>query len=298
MSAHPSLSQFATFAYPYESLRSVLPDGPSSLLGPADPGAALVWRLEGAQSFSDLEFARTRPPGMALIAILPPAQHLARGVGVLTIVDRCKPHSVLPFHPEPNPEDLARVLQRPPEALSVAVSDYLSWRGLRVDGDTRRMIRRTLDLSQELRTVSGLARALYMSRRALGRRFMNRALPPPSHWLQFGRVLRAVIRLQSSSDSLFAVAADLGYPDGFALSNQMKRMTGIRPTVARACLGWEWFVEAWMEQERQAGHFRMGSTAAGDSDPDVPASHDAPAAGAPTARLRRHSGTPAGRGAG
>ena len=208
--------QFAYFGYPYESLLPVDPDDEPAA-GSGEPGAALVWRLDGRGREDSIEFARRRPPGMALIAILPPADRIRKGIGVLTLVDRCKPHSVLPFHPEPDPDDLTRVLQRPPETLSVAVSDYLSWRGIRVDGDTKRMIRRTLDLSGELRTVSGLARSLYVSRRALGRRFLNRRLPPPSHWLQFGRALRAVIRLQTSTDSLFTIAADLGYPDGFAL---------------------------------------------------------------------------------
>lgn len=108
-------------------------------------------------------------------------------------------------------------------------------------------------MSAELRTVSALSRSLYLSRRALGRRFLGRGLPVPSHWLHFARVLRGAIRLQNSDDSLFSVAAQLGYTDGFALSNQMKRLTGVRPSTARERLGWEWLVEAWLCREARDG---------------------------------------------
>ena len=117
--------------------------------------------------------------------------------------------------------------------------------------ETRRLVRRTLDLSAELRTVSGLARSLYISRRALGRRFMSRGLPVPSHWLHFGRILRASLHLQTEGTTLSSIAFDLGYPDGFSLSNQMYRLTGLRPSFMRECFGWEWIVEAWLYQEAQ-----------------------------------------------
>jgi len=122
-----------------------------------------------------------------------------------------------------------------------------------VDPDTRRLLRKTLELSGELRTVSGLARSLYMSRRALGRRFTTRGLPVPSHWLHFGRVLRAAVRLQNPGSTLYAVACELGYPDGFSLSNQMHRLTRLRPSIMKECFGWEWIVEAWLRQEAEEG---------------------------------------------
>jgi AraC-like DNA-binding protein len=164
----------------------------------------------------------------------------------------CRPHSILPSLQELDPEELVPVLRRFPSQLSVVVTDYLSWRGLEVDMDTRRLLRRTLQLSGELRTVSGLARALYMSRRALGRRFMTRGLPVPSHWLHFGRVLRGSINLQDPTTNLFTVGCELGYPDGFAFSNQLKRLTGLRPSMMRECFGWEWIVESWLYQEAKS----------------------------------------------
>jgi len=144
---------------------------------------------------------------------------------------------------------------RVPDDLAGEVWDYLSWRGLSLDSDTRHLVRRTLDLAGEIRTVTALARSLYLSRRALGRRFMERGIPVPSHWLHFGRILRAALHLQGVRSTLFDVACALGYPDGFALSNQMHRLAGIRPSMARDHLGWEWVVESWVRKETATGSF-------------------------------------------
>jgi AraC-like DNA-binding protein len=159
---------------------------------------------------------------------------------------------------ELDPEELIMVLRRCPSQFSVEVTEYLSWRGMDLDLDTRRLIRKTLDLSLDLRTVTGLARALYMSRRALGRRFMTRGLPVPSHWLHFGRILRGSIKLQDPKATLFSVGCELGYPDGFAFSNQMKRLTGLRPSIMRECFGWEWIVESWLHKEAENGGLGRG----------------------------------------
>jgi AraC-like DNA-binding protein len=133
--------------------------------------------------------------------------------------------------------------------------DYLAWRGIVLDQETRHIVRKTLELSEDVRTVSALSRSLYLSRRALGRRFLERGIPVPSHWLHFGRVLRACVQLQNMKSSLFDVASDLSYPDGFALSNQMSRLVGVRPSVAREYLGWEWILESWLRREAVTGGF-------------------------------------------
>lgn len=33
----------------------------------------------------------------------------------------------------------------------------------------------------------------------------------------------------------------------------MYRLTGVRPTAARTCLGWEWVMEAWLRTEAEGG---------------------------------------------
>lgn len=225
------------------------------LAQPSPPGTGLLWQL-GFGSWSGVfKVVRRRPPGMALIVILPATVDLDSQPQLLRVVEACRPHSILPFHREPNVEDLTALLRRQPEDLSVEIMDYLQWRGISVDIEVRRLIRKTIDLSSELRSVTALARSLYLSRRALGRRFLMNGLPVPSHWLHFGRVLRASLLLQGSGVTLAEAASKFGYPDGFALSNQMHRLLGVRPSDARRYLGWDWLVEAWIQREAAAGGF-------------------------------------------
>jgi AraC-like DNA-binding protein len=244
---------FSLLAAPYSGLIPLYNPMELHARGPSLRGAALVWSMARGTPSRDLPLAASRPGGLALLVILPPGDRIRRDPDLLDLVERCRPQSILPFHPTPDAEELARLLAREPQDLPAEVTDYLIWRGLRMDGDTRRLVRRTLELAGELKTIAGLARSLYLSRRALGRRFLHRGLPVPSHWLQFGRVLRAAVHLQTSNDSLFTVASAHGYPDGFALSNQMYRLTGVRPSTVRERLGWEWIVEAWLEMEVAEG---------------------------------------------
>ncbi|MFP3949386.1 MAG: helix-turn-helix domain-containing protein [Gemmatimonadota bacterium] len=232
-------------------------------------GSAVVWQLEAGDWGANFRLARDRPAGVSLIMILPPADSPGSVSRLLEAAEQCRPHSVLPFHPDPAPEDLTALLKRVPEDLSMEFMDYLTWRGLGVDQETRRVVRRIVDLSAELKSVTGVARSLYMSRRSLGRRFRRRGLPVPSHVLHFARLLRASLALQGSSRTLFEVARELGYPDGFALSNQMVRLTGIRPRTVRKRVGWEWIVESWLRREASEGSITLrGRRAASSSFQD------------------------------
>lgn len=212
-------------------------------------GACLVWCMGTRMDPELTRRIRLRPGGVALIGILPRAEEVDRPQDLFAMVDQCRPQSLLPFHQDPNPLDLRHLLQDDPDDLPGAVVEYLGWRGLILDLGMRRTVRRVLELSGELRTVTGLARGLYMSRRALGRRFMKEGLPVPSHWLQLGRILRAALALQKPDATLMGVAFECGYSDGFSLSNQMKRLTGVRPSDASHRLGWEWLVECWIQEE-------------------------------------------------
>ncbi len=247
---------FLRLAPPYRELVPLLPADVLRWGGEGDGpprGEALVWDLGAGGWGRCFDAVRSRPGGVALIAILPPSETEENLPRVLDVLERCRPAGILPHHPGPSAEELVTVLRSPPEDLHVRFGDYLHWRGIRVDPDTRRLVRKTVELSEELRSVTALSRSIYLSRRALGRRFLTRGLPVPSHLLQFARTLRASIRLQSSSDSLFAIACDLGYPDGFSLSNQMMRLIGVRPSDVRDRFGWEWIVELWLQREAEAG---------------------------------------------
>lgn len=242
-----------TLSPPYRELRPVtFADPRRDPLG-ADRGSAVVWRMSLPLDEQEVEAVQGRSGGVPLVVVLPPAESLDEPDSLLEVVERCRPQSVLPHHERLDPGEIRSVLSRPPEDFPIEVGEYLTWRGIILDTDTRRIVRRIAELSADLRTVSALARSLYLSRRALGRRFMQRGLPVPSHWLQAFRLLRAAIELQTREDNVFIVAVSLGYPDGFSLSNQMKRLIGVRPTDVRTHLGWEWILEAWLAKEAQEG---------------------------------------------
>ena len=251
-SKHPQ-SPFLLLSVPY---RELVP-----LTAPAEfiererglKGSAVIWRLGTAELGDDLRIARRRPAGVVLVLILPPASSLTAETDLLHVIGRCRPTAIVPHHEDIDPGDMKSLIRRPPTDLPVEFTEYLAWRGLRVDRGTRDIIRRTVRLARHLTTIASLSRTIYLSRRALGRRFVSRGLPVPSHWLQFCRILHAVLQLQNSSQSLHSVACGLGYPDGFALSNQMNRLIGVRPSTARRCLGWEWLIECWLQKERATG---------------------------------------------
>lgn len=238
---------------PYLSFGDV-PEDPRSLKS-LGPGTAMVWSLSKRADDAQRKLVAHRPGGVALILVLPNAADLVDEPWTWELISEVRPHAILPHH-RPVEEDIALVLRRPPNDLAVAVTDYLRWRGISTDADTRHLIRRTIELSASLSSVTALSRAVYLSRRALGRRFSTRGLPVPSHWLQFGRLLRFAIKLQNTDESVYTVACELGYADGFAASNQMYRLLGYRPSQVRARLGWEWLLETWLQREAEAGAFR------------------------------------------
>jgi len=248
------MSPFSLLAPPYRAYLplSVTEDFPTSLR--VLRGAALIWSMKSGHATAYLEKAVERPGGLPLMVILPPSRMLSRlRSDLFEIIEEARPCAVLPYHPHPPPEEMTTLLRSEPDCLPGEFLDFLVWRGLWLDQETRRLIRRTVELSAEVTTLTALSRGVYLSRRALGRRFKRRGLPVPSHWLQFARLLRATLRLQGSEVSLFQIASELGYPDGFTLSNQMERLVGVRPSTARARLGWEWFAEAWLHQEQSKG---------------------------------------------
>ena len=229
---------------------------PVNLADPAQPregGWSMTWNL-GHERWRDGEKLVTdRLAGIPLVIILPEGNERLSVLRILRLIERTRPQVVLPHHKAPRPREIASVVRRPPTSLASSVTDYLEWRGIPLDPGTRNIVRRTLELSDRVQTITALARNLYMSRRALGRRLLSQELPVPSHWLQIARILRVTIKIQNSDASLFSIATSLGYPDGFSLSNQMKRLCGIRPLEARQRLGWEWLFETWLAREAGRG---------------------------------------------
>ncbi|MEQ1857188.1 MAG: AraC family transcriptional regulator [Longimicrobiales bacterium] len=264
-----TLTPLSLLTHPYTALRP-LTQGPGELRQCGrEPGSAVVWSMAIGRRPATVEMLMERPGGLALLVVLPAGSEVGLDPEVMSAVDRTRPHGILPYHPRPDPAGLAQVLRRPPADLGGEVTDYLNWRGIGVDRETAHVIRRIIDLSRELRSVSAVSRSLYLSRRALGRRLMSRGLPVPSHWLQAARLLRVATRLQNSDATVSSVAVDVGYPDGFSVSNQMERLFGCRPTEARERLGWEWLLEAWLRREADVGALAPVLTRSGSLAPNL-----------------------------
>jgi AraC-like DNA-binding protein len=285
---------FHLLAPPYVDLLPLgeeedFPESPRTLRG-----VALLWSMARGHRPQHLARAAGRPGGLSLIAVLPPADRVAQLQDrVLEVLEEARPLAVLPFHPRQETAELRHLLRRRPDDPGSELLDFLRWRGLVLDRETRRIIARTVELSGEVRTLGALARGVYLSRRALGRRFQQRGLPVPSHWLQFCRLLRVLHELQNSERSLAEVARTSGYPDGFTLSNQMERLVGVRPSVVRDRLGWEWFVEAWLHREwRQGG---LQCRLHGYSDPSEEPAQDKPREVLSPIPVDHHAAAPSGR---
>ncbi len=258
----PSLLSLRLLTPPYAQLEALAPTQAEIRRSGVTPGSCLVWSMGTGQDAQIEPLVRARPGGTSLVVVLPPDQDLTSSSGVAMTLQRLRPQGILPHHPEPEASDVAQVLRRPPNDLGAEVMDYLRWRGFGIDRETVHLVRRVLDLSSELRSVSSVARSLYVSRRAMGRRLQNRGLPVPSHWLQLGRLLRVASRLQNSQATISSVAFEHGYPDGFSLSNQMERLIGHRPSDVREWLGWEWLVESWLQREAARGGLRPSASPA------------------------------------
>jgi AraC-like DNA-binding protein len=221
---------------------------------PACGNAVVWWLVDGRAQEPEWERLMARPPGLPLLVLLPAASEIGRTLPLLNRVTALLPRCVLPAPYLGSPEYLRRILASPPRSLSEAAIRYFKRRGVLRDELIEREVRRILELAPETSSVTRLSRRVYASRRTLGRHFATAHLPVPSHWLQFARLLHITVQLQNDRSAVFRIATRAGYPDGFTMSNQMKRLIGYRPTDVRAWLGWEWVVEAWLLREQAAGH--------------------------------------------
>jgi hypothetical protein len=65
--------------------------------------------------------------------------------------------------------------------------------------------------------------------------------------------MHVVAHIQCEGMPIHHIALRASYPDGFTMSNQMKRLLGVRPSDVRERLGWEWVVESWIRGEIERG---------------------------------------------
>lgn len=83
-------------------------------------------------------------------------------------------------------------------------------------------------------TLDGLARQVGTSRATLGRRFTATVGEPPMAYLANWRVTMAADLLRNTDRTIDAIAHQVGYANGFALSVAFHRLRGTRPSEHRA----------------------------------------------------------------
>ena len=227
-------------------------------------GCAVVWYLQDAtQQEAEYEWLLHRPARVPLFIVLPPADAVQPILSMIPQLNDLHARGVLPNGPLQSVEPVRLLLRSAPRDLPAAMASYFTRRGMLRDTKTRTLIMKIFELAPSVSSISTLARRLYTSRRTLGRFFEAQGLPVPSHWLQFARLLYVSTKLQLNDNvPVFRVATQFGYPDGFTMSNQMKRLIGCRPTDVRQNLGYEWIVEEWLAKEGNSHVLNSASTPA------------------------------------
>lgn len=230
--------------------------GPTWNGGEVPPrGHAVIWHMgRSSDPGGDMRFLKSRPYGLPVFVILPRPADIPPFIPVISDLPELAPRAVLPYGEFGEAQYLKHLLADAPQNLGGGIVRYLTKRGL-IPQDIRANVRAIFELCAETTSVTQLARRLYMSRRTLGRHFAAYSVPVPSHWLQFARLMHVAVSLQREKRSVNDLAMSRGYPDGFTLSNQMQRIFGVRPTVVRRHLGWEWLAEEWIKREVQRNGF-------------------------------------------
>lgn len=248
MVGRDSMPNLGIFGPPYRNVEAISTKWQASSLPPQ--GKALVWQIiDGQEQQDQFRWLESRPFGLPLIIILPPAPHLEQAMPLLRYVNALRPKAVLPNGSIATPRYMRNILSLPPRDFARTITNYFVERGLLESARIRGNVARILALAPRVSSISSLVQHLCTSRRTLGRHFATAGLPAPSHWLQFSRLLYATTFLQHGNATVFQIASRVGYPDGFTMSNQMKRVLGFRPSDIRTLLGWEWIVESWIKRK-------------------------------------------------
>lgn len=161
-------------------------------------------------------------------------------------------------------EDVATTLRSvitQPVNLAGDVIEWLEMQSVPLPPEAQHLVRAIVHLAPRYHTVRDLLESIDHIEEAVRKRFHHRGIAPPSRWFGMARALHAALALQRAPNiPLFDAALDLGYSDHSALSRQMLRIFGLRPSVVRTQLGWEGLMVRWLEREAGAGA-RVASTA-------------------------------------
>lgn len=266
MQPHSAPRGLHLFRPPYDSYDPIDPNWHPD---PLDPGAAVVWFMTpNGAAYSELDWLWARPRSLPFFMVLPEPEDVPPLAHILRSVPDLGPRGVLPSVATGTMSALRMLLAAPPRSLARSATELLTDMGCLPDAETRDRVSLIFARAPYTSSIDKLAAALCQSRRTLGRFFSERDLPVPSHWLQFARILHVSVQLQNTRTNISRVSTRFGYPDGFTMSNSMKRLTGYRPTFVREHLGWEWIVAAWLRGEWGGGGLDDAREAPGQGGAD------------------------------
>ena len=120
--------------HPYQELLPVGAGHDALRTAGRKPGSALIWSMGFSPGAGANPRVEARPGGLPVIVVLPRVAEITSDPDIIHVIQRCRPHCILPFHENPCAHDLAQVLRQPPLDLPAEVTDYLSWRGLGTGG--------------------------------------------------------------------------------------------------------------------------------------------------------------------
>ncbi|MGQ0563120.1 MAG: helix-turn-helix domain-containing protein [Gemmatimonadota bacterium] len=245
-----SLPSVSLLLPPYDALLEI-----AQLTSCHDRGLAVVWSvLDAALQQPEFDWLAARPARVSLVILLPPAVEIERALPLLREASALHPRGVLPNSGVNGLEAIRLLLASAPRDLPAYGVAHFTREGILRNQRIRGLVRKMFDLAPTISSITKLSRKLYTSRRTLGRYFEAESLPVPSHWLQLARLLHVCALIQEKQTvPIFKAAIQVGYPDGFTMSNQMKRLIGCRPSEVRENLGLAWVIEEWIQREVEAG---------------------------------------------
>lgn len=140
-----------------------------------------------------------------------------------------------------------------PAAYNDSIIEHLVQRAIvQPDGRAVGYVRSILEAPSEALRVSRVARRTYVSRRTLGRHLRREGVPAAIDWVALARAVRAHRTILRGGPLRIAAAA-AGYPDQFAMSNAIHRITGMRPSQLRN-LSSEALLDLWIARQRERGN--------------------------------------------
>ncbi|MGH7929372.1 MAG: helix-turn-helix domain-containing protein [Candidatus Binatia bacterium] len=237
---------------PYAALEAL----PLEKIRAAEWGEALVMQVRDVNIPSAIRTALARRKRETpLYVILPPPNIFRSAPDLPQEILSLKPEGIYPHMAEIWPEVVKYSMSLPPAEPALDACQYIRESGVPMPSRVFDTVVEIFEVADSIKTVNRLSRHLCVSRRTLGRLFRTYELPQPSHWLQFSRVFRVCLRMHSNQETVTRSAMWGGYPDAFTFSNQMNRLLGIRPSLAKSRLGWKWLIEAWLVREVETARY-------------------------------------------